>query len=47
MIDLDEGVRLTSTLIADETTQISIGAKVIPEFDHINEEVTLLRYRLA
>lgn len=47
MIDLNEGVRLTSTLVANESDDLKIGAKVVPVFDHINDEVTLLRYRLA
>ncbi len=47
MIDLDEGVRLTSTLVTDEAEKPVIGARVVPVFDHINEDVTLLRYRLA
>lgn len=47
MIDLDEGVRLTSTLVAKESDELEVGAKVTPVFDHVNEQVTLLRYRLA
>ncbi len=47
MIDLNEGVRLTSTLMVDETDDPKVGAKVVPVFDHINDNVTLLRYRLA
>lgn len=47
MIDLNEGVRLTSTLVADEIDSLKVGAKVVPVFDHINDDVTLLRYRLA
>lgn len=47
MIDLNEGVRLTSTLVADESEKLKVGAKVTPVFDHVNDQVTLLRYRLA
>ena len=47
MIDLDEGVRLTSTLVADDLNGIKVGSRVKPVFDHVNEDVTLLRYRLA
>ena len=47
MVDLAEGVRLTSTLVVDEPEEIKIGAKVKPVFDHVNGEVTLLRFRLA
>ena len=47
MIDLNEGVRLTSTLVSDKADDLKIGAKVIPVFDHVNDDVTLLRYRLA
>ncbi|MCY4130253.1 MAG: Zn-ribbon domain-containing OB-fold protein [Gammaproteobacteria bacterium] len=47
MIDLNEGVRLTSTLVARESDDLKVGAKVVPVFDHVNDEVTLLRYRLA
>lgn len=47
MIDLKEGVRLTSTLVTDNPEELSVGAKVVPVFDHINDDVTLLRYRVA
>ena len=47
MIDLNEGVRLTSTLVADESDDLKVGAKVVPVFDHVSDDVTLLRYRLA
>ena len=47
MVDLDEGVRLTTTLIHDDEASIKVGSRVVPVFDHINDQTTLLRYRLA
>lgn len=47
MIDLDEGVRLTTTLVHNSDIAIEVGARVKPVFDHVNDNVTMLRYRLA
>lgn len=45
VVELDEGVRLTSTLVGQGDPVI--GAVVQPVFDHGPDGVTLLRYRLA
>ena len=48
VIELDEGVRLTSTLIHDaQLDRLKVGARVTPVFDHVSENVTMLRYRLT
>jgi uncharacterized OB-fold protein len=46
VVELDEGVRLTTTLVADEA-EIRIGMPVVPVFDPVSDEITLLRYRPA
>ncbi|MFN8024952.1 MAG: OB-fold domain-containing protein [Acidimicrobiia bacterium] len=54
IVELDEGVKLTTTLVgrvADESGELHaplrVGAKVVPVFDHGDDGLTLLRYRLA
>ena len=47
MVDLDEGVRLTSTLVEQDLESVTVGARVTPFFDHINTHTTLLRFQLA
>ena len=47
MIELPEGVRLTSTLVSIDPRELKVGAKVVPVFDHVNEGTTLLRYKVA
>ncbi|MYD43005.1 MAG: Zn-ribbon domain-containing OB-fold protein [Gammaproteobacteria bacterium] len=47
MIDLNEGVRLTSTMVTNDPEELTVGAKVVPVFDHVSDKVTLLRYRLG
>ena len=47
MVDLDEGVRLTSTLIQRDIDLVKVGLRVKPYFDHIDEHTTMLRYQAA
>jgi uncharacterized OB-fold protein len=47
VVELDEGPRLTTTLVGVEPAQISIGMGVEPVFDHVDADHTLLRYRPA
>ena len=48
VVELDEGPRLTSTLVNVEPEQIKVGMRVRPVFDDLDEaEVTLLRYEPA
>ncbi len=45
VVELDEGPRLTSTLVNVAETAITIGMRVRPVFDHISDaDTTLLRY---
>lgn len=44
VVELDEGPHLTTTL---EPGDHEIGMAVEPVFDHVTDEVTLLRYRAA
>ncbi len=45
VVELDEGPRLTATLVSTEPDQVRIGAAVEPVFDHGSDGVTLLRFR--
>jgi uncharacterized OB-fold protein len=56
IVELDEGVRLTSTLVGPvgsahdgeaQPGNLHIGTPVVPVFDHGDDGITLLRYRLA
>jgi uncharacterized OB-fold protein len=47
IVELDEGVRLTTTLVGVEHRDLSIGLKLVPEFDHGDDGLTLLRYTPA
>ena len=47
VIELDEGVRLSTTLVGAAPEDVAVGATVTPVFDHVADGVSLLRYRLA
>lgn len=48
VVELDQGVRLTSTLVADSSqSDIAVGSRVKPVFDHIDQDTTMLRYQLS
>lgn len=47
IVQLDEGPRLTTTLVDVEPEQLRAEAAVVPVFDHVDDQHTLLRYRLA
>jgi uncharacterized OB-fold protein len=47
IIELDEGPRLTSTIVGSDPSSLAIGLSVEPVFDHCEGGVTLLRYRIA
>jgi len=48
VIELDEGIRLTSTLVNAEPAEIRIGMRVRPVFEPSEEgDVTLLRFEPA
>ena len=45
VVELDEGVRLTTTLVNIADADIKIGMRVKPYFDAVSEDTTLLRYQ--
>ena len=45
VVELDEGGRMTSTLVNVEPTDIVIGMRLRPYFDQVTDAVTLLRYQ--
>lgn len=47
VVELDEGVRLTSTLVNVADDEIRIGMRLKPVFDRVSDAVTLLRYEPA
>ncbi len=47
VVELDEGPRLTSTLVNVEEDAITVGMRVRPVFDDIDAQTTLLRYEPA
>jgi uncharacterized OB-fold protein len=47
VVELDEGVRLTTTLVNVAPEAIEIGMRLAPYFDHVADGVTLLRYQPA
>lgn len=47
VVELDEGVRLTSTLTNVEDVEIAVGMRVRPVFDDVSDDVTLLRFEPA
>ena len=47
VVELAEGVRMTTTLVAVEPGTVEVGMAVRPVFDHGADGVTLLRYRPA
>ncbi len=47
VVELDEGVRVTTNLINVEEGEIRVGMRVKPCFDRVSEEVTLLKYQPA
>ena len=51
IVELDNGVRLTTTLItddiADDIAALRVGVPVEPVFDHGSDGMTLLRFRIT
>ena len=45
VVELDEGVRMTSTLVNVEPSDIVIGMRLRPYFEHVTDTLTLLRYQ--
>jgi hypothetical protein len=46
IVELDEGLRLTSNLVAG-SAPVEIGTPVEAVFERVNEEITLPRFRVA
>ena len=46
VVELDEGVRLTTTLVDAAEADLVVGQEVEPVFDHGGDGMTLLRFRL-
>ena len=47
VVELPEGVRITSTIVGCDPAAVRCGAAVVPVFDHRPGSTTLLRHRLA
>lgn len=47
VVELDEGPKMTSTLVGASPEDLRVGAAVEPVFDQVTDTVTLLRHRLA
>jgi uncharacterized OB-fold protein len=47
IVELPEGVRLSTTLVDVDPDDVRVGMEVVPVFEHGIDEVTLLRYRPA
>ena len=47
IVELEEGIRMTSTLTQVDTDKIHIGMRLKPLFDHVTDTVTLLRFTSA
>lgn len=47
IVELDEGVRMTTTIVDVAPDDLRIGLPVSPVFDHGDDGITLLRFRPA
>lgn len=47
VVELDEGVHVTTTLVDVDEERIEVGMRVKPYFDRVSDDVTLLRYQPA
>ena len=45
IVELDEGVRMTTTLVDVAPDDLRVGLPVTPVFDHGDDGITLLRFR--
>ena len=44
IVELKEGVRMTSTIVNVDVDDLQVGMPLEPYFDHVTNEVTLLRF---
>lgn len=47
VVEVEEGPRLTTTLVDVDPSAVRVDLPVVPVFDHVDDEHTLLRYRPA
>ena len=47
VVELTEGVRVSTTLVDVDPARVSVGMPVAPVFDHGDDGLTLLRFRPA
>jgi uncharacterized OB-fold protein len=47
VVELDNGVRMTSTIVTDDPSTLHVGTPVVGVFDHADDRPTLLRFRPA
>lgn len=47
VVELDHGVRLTTTIVTDDPGALHVGMPVVGVFDHADDRPTLLRFRPA
>jgi uncharacterized OB-fold protein len=47
VVELDQGVRLTTNLVNVTEADIHVGMRLKPSFDRVSKEVTLLKYQPA
>ena len=45
IVETDEGIRMTTTMVTDDPSSLRAGAPVAPVFDHGEDGKTLLRFR--
>lgn len=45
VVETDEGIRMTTTLVTDDPSSLTVGGRVTPVFDHGDDGATLLRFR--
>ncbi len=46
-VELDEGPRLTTSVVGAPNERLAVGLAVVADFDDVREDVTLLRFRPA
>ncbi|MXW52972.1 MAG: Zn-ribbon domain-containing OB-fold protein [Gammaproteobacteria bacterium] len=44
IVELKEGVRMTSTIVGVDPNDLKVGMPLVPYFDHVTDDVTLLRF---
>lgn len=45
VVETDEGIRMTTTLVTDDPSTLRVDGRVVPVFDHGEDGATLLRFR--